>query len=208
MEGTLFLAENNPLTGKKQLELEYSFMAKLTDMNQLKKADSNETYEQWMLMSSDLEKGGSIRVRNINDKEFVLTIKNHRKKIKGVGNADETEMKCTKDMFESFKKLANFGSKKERYKFKIPNKNYYWEVDVYLKADGKRWEWVKLDLELPNVISDLPPFPMNFEKVISNQSKNPGDEKFIKELFKNNKITLINDDNIMPLREYEDGGMK
>ena len=200
-ESSMFLNENNTANGKRQQELEYSYMAHLTDMKQLDKADSVEEYEQWILMTDDTTRGGSIRVRAVNGSKYILTMKNHLKSVKGAHNAHETEMEVTKDMFDTFKQLATFGSRKKRYVFNVPKEKYYWEVDVYLNKDGKNSEWVKLDLEVPKSVKEIPAFPMNFDRVIDSLNKTEDDKKFLHNLFKDDKNTLVNRDNILPVRE-------
>lgn len=195
------LNENNVVNGKTQAEREYVFFGRIKDFRQLDRASKVDEYHQWSIDTDNNKKGkdetkGSIRVRSVNDKVYILTVKN-----KGLGKDGslldmETETHVTKDMFNSFRALAVTGSHKFRYSFPTDG-GLTWEIDVYVTENGDLWDWVKIDLESPRALSKFPEFPIDLDPVVDSRDKKNGREAsrmvFSKGLY-------TNPDSILPIR--------
>lgn len=148
--------------GKKALEKELMFVGRLKNKDDLKKADEQIEQEQW-IVRGDTDPESFVRVRSENKKTFILTIKQKNPN----GHMDETEMECTRDMFEGVKALAKEGMVKTRYIFKVPdNDKLRWEIDVYYDDKGEFTKWCKVDLEVEDLRMKLPDFPVEFEEII------------------------------------------
>lgn len=196
------LLENNAVTGKKQQELEYTFIGLITDFNQLENASKVEEYEQWWFSTDDSKnKGaisGTIRVRSIDRKKYTMAIKERERSKTAAHSAMETETEISKDMFESFKKLSPLGIIKTRYSFPIQNSPYTWEVDVYTLEDGDTYDWAKIDLEVKKPIADdkFPPPPIDFGEFLNTKEKYA--KPFIDKIL--NRPVIHNRDSILPVQ--------
>lgn len=193
-----FLSEAAPANGKREAEDELMFLCKITDFAELNAAYEVEHQEQWELKSrfnGGALNPGTVRVRAINNKEFILTTKIFK------GTTLETEVPTSKDMFEDFKALCPMGQIKKRHKFKIPGfPSMCWEVDVYYKSDGTPVEYCKIDLEIKDPKFDrnnLPPFPIGVTDIIT-QNRTPAEEEKSRMLFLNHFV-VYNDNNMLPL---------
>jgi len=145
-------------------EIEYAFFIKLSpdEVTKIKeKSFFDEIHEQWEFhVSRPDNKKVSIRVRSINDTKYVLCSKLN---LPDEAGKREVELPTNKAMFEQFKILGNTGTRKERFKIKAEN-GLVWEIDVYTDRTGSIHPWVKVDLEVPNEDTPIPPFPFEFDR--------------------------------------------
>lgn len=207
-------------------EKEYVLFYKLTDLTQLFSAQLVLEQEQWEIKleaQSNSKKQGFLRVRKTTHKNedsykrFMLTLKVAED---GVVGRKEANITIEEDFFELYKSLAAKGMVKTRFHFPIPGTEgtwptepdcppplfggaLVWEVDVFKAPDGKGfYPWVKVDLEVPNALKELPPFPLSYAKSITAQhaDRNEDEKAFIKELFdkvfSSANATEVNDDQI------------
>jgi len=194
----LFLNED---VGKRQDEKEFVWIVEIPDitkfLDELKVSDSSSLMEQWELKTvhGSPGKNGTVRVRAIDNKEFILGTKVYGDITK------ETEIKVTKDVFDDFKSLAPMGSIKKRFNFPIRGTSLKWEIDVYYDQSKRPVNWAKIDLEVPNSYkeSDVPPFPISVGEVIPRQ-RDSRQEKLSTKIFKE-LFTVYNSDNILPLEQ-------
>lgn len=163
--------------GKAHVEQEHVFYARVPDFSVLEKAKSWEHHEQWEIKAPKTEKNaGSARLRvRMTIKpgqapEYVLTTKTIDPHTKG---NIEVSTPVTEDVFVQFKIASENGMVKDRYFFPANDgSNLVYEVDMYLK-DGAQpgskdyYEWCKIDLEVPNMQTALPPIPEGFIDIIS-----------------------------------------
>lgn len=176
--------ESQPADGQARVERELVFYGKMVDVEQLGKADSFETQEQWEMRVEPGSKGrygGCARVRKINGDKYILTTKTF---LHGDDGCQEVEIEVSKDMFEQYKRLATSGMVKTRYFFKIDDQ-HTWEVDCYAKDDGTFEPWVKIDLELSGDI-EVPNFPIELTNVVYGQpgKRTPEENKLLDLLMK------------------------
>lgn len=167
------------LDGKKAAEIEHCFLVKLTDFEQLKKAERVEHQEQYEIRTAPNDENngvnGVLRVRAIDKKLYVLTTKVY---FKGRRGCTETEVETTKDMFDHFKAMAPTGHEKIRHFFPTGEEGKYWEVDVYIKDSGEYEQWARMELEVSRLADDLPEFPLEFTELINtDHSKRTDEEK-------------------------------
>lgn len=209
--------EEDVQDGKLFRERERVIYARLKDMTVLNKAAKADSQEQWMIKIAKTNNNaskGQIRVRKViplektengfntnivndnkNNIQYVLTAKAER----SADDRLEVPTPVTKDMFDLFKLLADNGMIKDRYHFPIEGTDLVFEVDAYTKAEGGYHEWVKIDLELKDVMVDTPPLPFEVEEQILNTTEDKEEKKKISELYetvfftKNNSV-LPNDD--------------
>lgn len=179
--------------GKVTKEIEHVYYVQLANFEQLSKADSVEKQEQWEIK---LEKTpmnaakGKIRVRMTDDgagegPKYILTTKVTTKD----GDNYEVETETSPDMMRLFKFLAEKGMKKERYHFPVDGLVY--EVDMFRQPDGSFFEWAKVDLEVPNRETTIPPFPLEYVRIITEPygKRSAEDEKLISGFFDNEYVT-------------------
>lgn len=187
-------------------EIEYVFYGRLVDPKELSGAVENEKQEQWEIR---IEKNdgnataGAMRVRKTNDDQYTFTSKVY---VPGKFGKKEVELESTVDQFNQFKAMSPRGMDKTRYIFIAvgtegtwPGEDakyggaLFWEVDVFTKDDGTLEEWVKIDLEVPNVNVKAPAFPIQLQDLITNQygHRTPEEERIVSELY-DKKFTLPN----------------
>lgn len=188
--------------GEELIEIELEVYGKIIDFDEIKnKATRSEWQEQYEVRKDR----GCIRARMVKtddeNPQYILTtktwkeVRNERK---------EAEISITKDMFDHFKIIADSGMIKRRYFIDLgyveedtPNgvirSPLEWEVDVFYDLEGKRQDWCKIDLEVPEKI-DLPELPIQLENAITNQyGKRTSEEiAFLDQLFKEQFIVRPN----------------
>lgn len=141
--------------GQASREKEYAWYGRLTNPEVLQKAAAQETQKQ----SSLKGKGGTIRVREtiaLGQVRYTLTAKAYV----GLGDANEASTPVSKDLHEIFKAITGESMDKIRYTFPIEGTDLKWEVDVFIDAQGNPKEWVKIDLEVPDTVTEWPPLPV------------------------------------------------
>lgn len=142
-------------------EKEYVWYGKLTDTADLQKASNQELQRQ----SAIKKDGGQIRVRETICKgvvDYTLTAKHYV----GRGDASECTVQASKDLAEVFRAIAGESMDKLRYTFPIEGTDLKWEVDVFIDLEGNYKGWVKIDLEVPDTITEWPPLPVGLSEVI------------------------------------------
>ena len=180
-------------------EIEYTYYARLSDLSDLKKAKSQEHQEQWELKFPKTDQNGgsgTIRIRKTietgKEAEYVLTTKTA---INKQGDKLEVPIPATVAMFEQFKILSERGMVKDRYLFPIEGTDLVWEVDMFLKPKGKigfgpYYDWVKIDLEVPDRKTKIPEFPLATEELITAPygKRTDAEEKLVTGLYDNEFI--------------------
>lgn len=156
--------------GKMFKEIEHVFYGRLIDIEELKKAASVESQEQWEIRIPKTEENansGSIRIRKTTvgdaEPEYILTTKVSA----GGGDKIEVPIPTTADNFEQFKILSFAGMRKDRYHFPVEGTDLVWEVDMFLKPEGGYHEWVKIDLEVSDRGAAIPSLPIELKDVIT-----------------------------------------
>lgn len=175
------LAREEIADGKTVKEIEYMFYARLEDISALLAASEMMIQTQWGLW---YEKGdasaasGSVRQRrnsfhmlqrdgtlmNVRRMmEYIITTKVKTKD----GHAQETSIRSSVDMFESFQYLADSGMLKHRYVIPIEGTELKWEVDMFVQpgehyTTPKYLPWCKIDLEVPSLDTPIPEYPKGF----------------------------------------------
>ena len=153
---------------KPNVETEATIYAKIGNVEGLKEAEHVEHHEQLEGPSVD---GGRFRCRKTTtdqDVTYVLTMK--VKTVGGIAGIDgsiEYDLPIDEAFYTAFKHLSTKRLDKTRYVFHgestkdldtdsdvvLPAVKY--EVDVFKKQDGGYSEWVKIDVELDDVIAKL-----------------------------------------------------
>lgn len=160
--------------GQKRQELEYTFYGKLDDLSVLEtdKVNSKEGHEQYFIPLESDHIG--MRIRRINLTNFVMTVKARRDGVKG---KEEVEQDITEDMFNLLRETATSGYKKTRYVIPVEGTDLKWEVDVFKDAVEQVNNWIKLDLEVPEVDTPLPELPFSLSESIVAQGDRKTDEE-------------------------------
>lgn len=184
-------------TGKAHIELEHVLYARITDMSFLDKAKGFEHQEQWQIeipKTDDNANTGRIRVRKTIPEgqaaEYVLTSKT---KDPRTGGSIEVSTPCTEDVFTQFKILSGDGMLKDRFFYPVEDESgLVYEVDMFYKPGaqpGSReyFDWCKIDLEVPNMETPMPPVPEGFTDIISAPfgKRTPEEEARVTSLYHN-----------------------
>lgn len=168
-------------------ELEYIFFLKLEDFEQLKKAKSKESQEQWSVLFREerelLETSVRVRRSVVDASEtFTLTSKIN---IAGIDGKWELEQNVDRFHFDEMKRVAKEGLSKERHFFPVDGTSLVWEVDVFYDSNGDPVEWVKLDLEVPQRLERLPEFPLEHtdSMVTQFEERSEDQHQWVRDLF-------------------------
>jgi hypothetical protein len=170
--------------GKTHNEIESVYYLQLNaeSLEALKKANHTEKHEQWQVKGPR----GNVRVRAIDDKEYIMTIKKE---------GGENEFPIKKDSFLMFKGISDRGMFKQRYTFDIDvsamspfHRAYWrglkWEVDVFILPDGKIAPWCKVDLEVNTGLQkqevERPKLPIPYVRILTEKA---GDKEAVSELY-------------------------
>lgn len=166
--------------GKVSKEIEHMFYARVDDVTILMNAEAVEVQEQWGLWTPKTSKNvgsGSVRIRKtitrqIQDgairhetaeTQYVMTTK-----IKtSTGDSLEIPIPTTEHNLQAFKLLAESGMVKHRYRYPVPGTKMVWEVDMFLKPgedvmSAYYLPICKIDLEVDDINTPLPAFPVGF----------------------------------------------
>jgi hypothetical protein len=175
--------------GVKRVEKEREFYVQLSDLEQLKKATSKESQEQWTIKlekTDDNAGSGNFRVRKV-DTEGVIKYIFTTKTVQGQGLRDECSVEVSEQMFNMFKVLAETGMIKDRYSFPVEGTDLVYEVDMFLKPDGSYHPWAKIDLENPP--EQPPPLPVVVDAFIDGKTQDAEQRKQITQLYEDMFLT-------------------
>ncbi len=190
--------------GQKRQELEYTFYGKLDDMSVLEtdKVSAKEEQEQYFIPLESENIG--MRIRRINLTNFVMTIKARRDGIKG---KEEVEQPITEDTFNLLRETATSGYKKTRYIIPVEGSDLKWEVDVFKDAVEQVNSWIKLDLEVPEVDTNLPelPFALSESIVAQGDRKTEEEKMFLDKLWHTDWNILVNNPPVTGADDNTDG---
>lgn len=155
--------------GKTVREKEYAVYARLLDFSQFKTAPKAEIQEQWQVKIPRTEENagsGSIRVRKVTKRNgritYELTTKSDIKKNEKI----ECTVETSEEMFIQFKVLSNKGMLKHRYIYPIKGTGMKWEVDAYPDGNGGYYPWVRAEIDVKDLKTQLPDFPLKNEEII------------------------------------------
>ena len=153
---------------KPHREDEIVFYAKMSNPDGLKLASAKEAQEQWEVKTQK----GKVRVRKTTkdglEPTYEMTFKKKSANA-GLEGSIEQSNPCSEDIFNSFKSIANSGMIKDRYKFPVTSvqiktasglsdieiEDVFYEVDVFFNPDNTYNLWVKIDLEMNDILDGL-----------------------------------------------------
>lgn len=168
--------DNEPDASSKKLDSEKELViyGKIANFDELKKCKNIEHQEQYEIKIPLTDKNaieGKIRIRmSVKDgkePKYVITTKTKLPD----GSSYEGDAKTTVENFIQFKYLCECGMIKDRYYFPVEgHPGLKWEVDVFTNSTGGLHEWCKIDLELDDDLSTIPPFPIELTDVITAQA--------------------------------------
>lgn len=159
------IATESHVDGQARPEVELTVYGEMADLSHLEQSVSSQRMEQWNLPESETETCRTRgRIRAIDDRRWILTTKARPKT--SADGCIEVECDISRDMFNSLRDMSDGGYAKTRYYYPIPNTGLQWEVDVFYGTDGSMHPWVKLDLEVPSLDIELPPWPFPMRRII------------------------------------------
>lgn len=178
LENSFGLEARNALG--KQREIEFTIYAKVKDINRLDTGETREQHEQWNLPFDNCETVRA-RIRAVNQEDFTLTTK---QKDGGYGLIENTTA-LTKDAYIALRSACIDGYNKLRFTFPIEGSDLIWEIDAFYNQMGNLHDWVKIDLEVKDINTQIPHFPIEVEEVIYSDSPSlsPEDDRWIKRLW-------------------------
>ena len=154
-------------------EIEYVWYLKLIDFNQLTNAPHKESHfqaEYWLFDDEGKERIGVIRSREIDSGErHELTVKSYSKDHDG---AMETTLVGNSASNAAMTRIAQRIVRKVRYRYPTgtpqgDESTGFFEVDVFILADGSNYPWVKVDFEVPNKETPVPTLPFKYSESIA-----------------------------------------
>lgn len=161
------LEEHTP-ESVKSIETEIVVYAKVGDFDGLEKTSTKQHHEQ---LETKFSNGQRCRMRRVNDKECLFTIKIPVSDEEGIEAHEEVTTQVDQDFYEGFRQIAEHRLLKTRYTFfsetirltygegedkqviEIPDVKY--EVDVYFNQQGEVCEWCKIDIEVDVILNYL-----------------------------------------------------
>lgn len=144
-------------------EIEHTIYAELADMAELSAAYHVETHEQWKVPLGDTSKIRA-RIRGVNNRAWYLTTKTTDDEQQG---CDECTTVLTKQAFDQWKLAATDGYIKDRHLFRTNVEGLIYEVDVFKdRTTGKAHPWVKIDLEVKDLNTDVPKLPFRIKSFV------------------------------------------
>lgn len=152
------VASMENLDGTTVDEMEYCFYVELADLEQLrKKAFKSERHEQWLIPLAKEDINGKMRIRLIDESQPTICVKtNTEEEIR----KRETEQIISRDLFNNLRNFGVEGYYKTRYMLASNIRGLVWEVDVFFSNGGAQHPWVKVDLEVKDMNSPIPQFPL------------------------------------------------
>ena len=162
-------------------EIEYVFYGRLTDLSELHKASRFEYQEQWEVKIPQTEQNitsARMRVRETitsisSQPTFVHTTKTQSE---DQAHPNEVSIPTTEAHFHQYQLISNNGMIKDRYFFPVvgegTNEELVWELDVYYIKGSDPFsnnytQWCRLELEVKNPNTPIPPLPIQLEELIS-----------------------------------------
>lgn len=174
-----------------EIERERLMFGKIKDLSQLDKAAVKIKQEQYEIKVPKSDKnalGGKIRIRrseplNGGEVTFTITTKTEVPITDDASSGIESRYleinaPATEEMFKAFQYMAEGGMSKIRYEFPVEGTDRKWEFDIFTDSQGNPQQWCKIDFEVDkNGGDDLPPFPVEMERIISNPTEQQTDEE-------------------------------
>lgn len=130
--------------GKAENEIEYTSYGRIESFSVLDRYEYEDHVQAEFPVDAD---GLRMRIRSVNEEDFLLCVKKARKEGKG---SIEAEIEITQDMFNLLLSGVKTAVYKRRYFIPHDKSGLMYEIDVFTKQDGQRSSWVKVDLEVPN----------------------------------------------------------
>ncbi len=166
------------------LERELTFYVKLSDFSSLEGLTAIQQ-EQWKLDLKGQVDGARFRARVEDGKVHSICCKIPHKSGEGM---IEAETEVNKEFFDFIvKTTGHHGYKKTRYIYPIPETDLKFEIDVFLSESGNPHPFVKVDLEYPKDLPELPsfPFPVDVDTAIDGNDMTKEEEEFVDNLWEN-----------------------
>lgn len=161
--------------GEPTLEKELCFLVKLSNPEELQKADKIIRQQQWCVMGRTADdkqdKNTMIRVRSENDEYFTLCTKTRPD---SKSHYIETEIEINKAVFEAFKRVCDDGMIKTRYVFN--HQDSAWEIDVFVDQFGETMSIAKVDYEYTGDAPALSELPVSISSSIDLRDENDRSE--------------------------------
>ena len=163
-----FISLEDESSLKKEVEQEVVLYCKMSNPQGLSQAYDSEWHEQAEIKTD----AGRIRIRKTTSKDgavsYELTTK-HQVNHGGVIEMQEITSAITPEIYNQFFSVSEKYMSKQRYKFRVEKiiltkgdneqvveaRDMNYEVDVFQKADGSTSPWVKIDVEVQNLIPQL-----------------------------------------------------
>lgn len=168
--------------GQREQELEYTFYGKLANPDELNNAYAARRIEQWDVPL--LSEEGKLRIRMVSEgaqafdkrpRRYLMCTKIDRQ---GRDGEEEVEAEITQHQFEHMRELGDNGRTKTRYYFQVEDQAHLvWEIDVFKTQQGEDSLWVKVDLEVEEPLTEIPPWPVTFTEIITNQKDEQDDDE-------------------------------
>ena len=141
----------------------FTIYARISDFEQLSKAQTLERRERRLLTNSEDESGNCVVVylNKVNEAGYFMTSKLIRQNTTSI---EQVHVPISEASYNHLSRISSNNIPFERHKFPAPNTDVEWEVDVFKGANGQRHNWVKIDIEVADMDSDVPALPIVCEE--------------------------------------------
>lgn len=155
----------------------FTIYARLSNMDDLSKANTVEVRERCLLMNKEDETGAVVVVHlnKVNDAGYYMTTKLIHKNATTI---EQVHVPISETSYSHLGRVAHNRIPFTRHKFPCANSDLDWEIDVFKAASGSSHPWVKIDLEVKDLDDPVPPLPLtcdeyflDFPGIVTNEQK-------------------------------------
>lgn len=162
----------------------FTIYARLKDMDELARVKTLERRIRAVLLESEDKQGNlvSVYINKVNDDGYYQTTKLRYPKHQGV---EVVNVPISPASFNHLSRISAWATPFERLRIPSADRKTQWVIDVFQTSAGKRHEWVKMDIEVEDLDSNIPKFPLEVEEYILDfpGEVTPEQTKFIKSLW-------------------------
>lgn len=169
----------------------FTIYALVSNFEEIALADTLEKREKRFVLDETNPQGIRVTqaIHKVNDIGFYSTTKLSHPESQLV---EQVQCPISSGMYNHLALVSEYGIQFERAKFPVPNSELIWEVDIYKSRSGERSHWVRADLEVSDIETEVPKMPFACDDYIFDFPGVITDEQrlFIEKLYKHEWVSL------------------